>query len=363
MLILTFNLGSTSSKVAVFENEEEKFSKTVRHDAEILAKSKLPADQYEMRKENIYDAIKEAGYNLSDFDAVCSRAGLVKSVASGTYVIDEEVIKDAKHIEYGGRQPHGLGLMIAKAINEEYGIPAYFCDPVSTEELAPVAKITGFAPLTRISRFHALNHKAIARKCAAAIGKPYEELNLIGVHMGGGVSVAAHKNGQCVEITDCSEDGCFSMDRPGDLPVLQLVTYVDQQMKAGKTANDIKFELKRQAGVFSYLGTSDMMEVENRMNAGDEEAKLIFEAFAYQHAKSVGSCAAALNFKVDGIFLTGGIAYSKTMVDLLKGYFGNLAPIYEFPGEEEMKSLAMGALRVLNGETEAKEYGTAACEE
>ncbi len=352
MLILTLNLGSTSSKVAVFENDQEKFSETVRHDAALLANAKMPADQFDFRKANIYEAVEKAGYQFSDFDAVCSRAGLIKPIESGTYVIDENVIRDAQDMELGGRQPHGLGLVIANAIHEEYGIPAYFCDPVSTDEFTDIARVSGFKGTERISRFHALNQKAVARKCADAIGKPYEELNLIGVHLGGGTSVAAHKQGCCVEIHDCSEEGAMSMDRAGHIPTNQLVDYCF----SGGSKADIKFTLKREAGVFSYLGTSDMREVEERMNNGDAEAKLIFEAFAYQHAKCIGEMAAVMSFKVDGVFLTGGIAYSKTMCDLLKGYIGDLAPVYEFPGEEEMQSLAVGALRVLNGEISAKTY-------
>ncbi|MBQ6621511.1 MAG: butyrate kinase [Mogibacterium sp.] len=352
MLILTLNLGSTSSKVAVFEDDQEKFSETVRHDAELLAKAKMPAEQFEFRKENIFAAIENAGYKFTDFDAVCSRAGLIKPIESGTYIIDENVIRDAQDLELGGRQPHGLGMVIAKAIHDEYGIPAYFCDPVSTDEFTDVARVSGFKGMERISRFHALNQKAVARKCAKAIGKPYEELNLIGIHLGGGTSVAAHEKGRCVEIHDCSEEGAFSMDRSGHLPTNQLVDYCF----SGRSKNDIKFTLKREGGVFSYLGTSDMREVQAMAESGNEEAALIFEAFAYQHAKCVGEMAAAMCFKVDGIFMTGGIAYSKEMVDRIKHYIGDLAPVYVFPGEEEMKSLAEGALRVLRGEIEAKTY-------
>ncbi|MBQ6582774.1 MAG: butyrate kinase [Mogibacterium sp.] len=352
MLILTLNLGSTSSKVAVFEDDQEKFSETVRHDADLLAKHKMPAEQFDFRKENIFAAIEKAGYKFTDFDAVCSRAGLIKPIESGTYVIDDNVIHDAQDLELGGRQPHGLGMVIAKAIHDEYGIPAYFCDPVSTDEFTEVARVSGFKGMERISRFHALNQKAVARKCAAAIGKPYEELNLIGIHLGGGTSVAAHEHGRWVEIHDCSEEGAFSMDRSGHLPTNQLVDYCF----SGRSKSDIKFTLKREGGVFSYLGTSDMREVQKRAEEGDAEAALIFDAFAYQHAKCVGEMAAAMKFKVDGIFITGGIAYSKEMVAKISDYVSALAPIYVFPGEEEMKSLAEGALRVLRGEIEPKTY-------
>ena len=304
MLILTLNMGSTSSKVAVYEDDQEKFSETVRHDADLLAKTKMPADQLEFRKENIFSAIENAGYKFTDFDAVCSRAGLIRPIESGTYIINDNAISDALDPELGGRQPHGLGMVIAKSIRDEYGIPAFFCDPVSTDEFTDVARVSGFKGMERISRFHALNQKAVARKCAETIGKPYEELNLIGIHLGGGTSVAAHEKGRCVEIHDCSEEGAFSMDRSGHLPTNQLVDYCF----SGKSKSDIKYTLKREGGVFSYLGTSDMREVEALMDAGNEEAELIFRAFAYQHAKCVGEMAAAMCFDVNGIFITGGIA-------------------------------------------------------
>lgn len=352
MLLLTLNLGSTSSKVAVFEDAKEKFNETVRHDMELLMKSSAPIDQLDIRRENIFSAIENAGFKFSDFDAVCSRAGLIRPVESGTYLVNDSAIRDALDPEFGGRQPHGLGMVIAKEISEEYGIPAYFCDPVSTDELPDVARVTGFKGMERISRFHALNHKAVARKCADAIGKPYEELNLIGIHLGGGTSVAAHEKGRCIEVHDCTEEGAFSMDRCGHLPTNQIVDYCF----SGRDITDIKNTIKREGGIYSYLGTSDMREVEAMADSGNEEAALLFDAFAYQHAKCVGEMAAAMCFEVDGIFITGGIAYSDKMVNKIKHYIGKLAPVYIFPGEEEMQSLAEGAMRVLRGECEAKKY-------
>ena len=352
MLILTLNLGSTSSKVAIFDDDIEKYSETIRHDPSLLAEAKMPAEQFEFRKKNIYEAVEKAGYSFSDFDAVCSRGGLLKPVESGTYEIDDNVLQDAQDLNLGGRQPHGLGLLIADAIRKEYGMPAYFCDPVSTDELKDVARVTGFKGMERISRFHALNHKAVARKCAEAIGKSYEELNLIGIHLGGGTSVAAHEKGRCIEIHDCTEEGAFSMDRCGNLPTNQLVDYC----YSGIDYSDIKYTFKREGGVFSYFGTSSMQDVEKMAASGNDEAVLIIDAFAYQHAKCVGEMAAAMRFKVDGIFITGGIANSQLIVDKIKCYIEDLAPIYLFPGEEEMQALAEGALRVLRGQTKARKY-------
>lgn len=353
MKILVFNFGSTSSKIAVFNDHEEVFSKTINHDQEFLANHKIPIEQFDVRKADIYKALDENGLKMEDFNAVCSRAGVIRSVESGTYLINEQCVADAKDFEYGGMQPHGLALLIANDISKEYGIPAYFCDPVSTDEMTEVAKVTGFAPMTRVSRFHALNQKAVARQCAAEIGKPYEELNLIGVHLGGGTSVAAHQQGKCVDITDCSEDGPFSMDRPGCLPLVQVINLC---YDGGYDKKELRRMLKGDAGVYSYTGTKDMREVEAKMKEGDEACTLAFKAFAYEHSKYIGAMAAVMKFKVDGIFITGGIANGKTMVDEIKSYVEGIAPVYVYPGENEMQSLAEGALRVLNGEADAKVY-------
>ncbi len=353
MKILVFNFGSTSSKIAVYDDHTEVFSKTINHDQAFLAEHKIPIEQYDVRRADIFAALEENGLDLKDFDAVCSRAGVIRSVESGTYLINEQCVADAKDFNYGGMQPHGLALIIADGIAKEYGIPAFFCDPVSTDEMTDIAKVTGYAPMERVSRFHALNQKAVARQCAEAIGKPYKELNLIGVHLGGGTSVAAHEHGRCIDITDCSEDGPFSMDRPGGLPLVQVIELC---YEGGYEKKALRRKLKGEAGVYSYTGTRDMREVESRMNNGDKDCELAFKAFAYQHAKYIGAMAAVLKFKVDGIFITGGIANGKTMVDEIKSYVEGIAPVYVFPGENEMQSLAEGALRVLNGEAEAKEY-------
>ncbi|MBQ0005532.1 MAG: butyrate kinase, partial [Clostridiales bacterium] len=262
MKILVFNFGSTSSKVAVYDDTTEVFSKTINHDQEFLKEHKIPIEQYDVRRADIFAALEENGLEVKDFDAVCSRAGVIRNVESGTYLINEQCVADAKDFEYGGMQPHGLALLIADSISKEYGIPAYFCDPVSTDEMTELAKVTGYAPMKRVSRFHALNQKAVARQCAAEIGKPYEELNLIGVHLGGGTSIAAHEHGKCVDITDCSEDGPFSMDRPGGLPLVQVIELC---YEGGIDKKELRSHLKRDAGVFSYVGTKDMREVEARM--------------------------------------------------------------------------------------------------
>ena len=353
MKILVFNFGSTSSKVAVFEDEKEVFTKTINHDQDFLAEHKIPIEQFDVRKADIFKALKENGFEISEFDAVCSRAGVIRSVASGTYIINDQCIADAKDMEYGGTQPHGLALIIADDIAKEYGIPAYFCDPVSTDELSDVARVTGYGPVKRVSRFHALNHKAVARQCAADLGKKYEEVNLVGLHLGGGTSLAAHEKGKCIDITDCSSDGPFSMDRPGCLPLGDIINlcYSGEYDKKG-----IKLFFKQDTGVYSLVGTKDMREVTARMQAGDKDCEMAFKAFAYNHAKYAGAMAAVLKYDVDAIYITGGIAHGELMINEIKSYIEKIAPIYVYPGENEMKSLAEGALRVLRGEEEAKIY-------
>jgi len=353
MQVLIFNFGSTSSKVAVFEDETEKFSETIRHDPELLASFALPQDQFEMRKEAVFEALDKAGYDLSKFDAVCSRAGLLSPIPSGTYKINDKAIEDVMDIEIGGRQPHGLGIRVADAISKEFGIPAYFCDPVSTDEMQDVARVTGFKGMTRKSQFHALNQKAVARKAAADLGKKYNEVNLIGVHLGGGTSVAAHVKGQCIDISDCSEEDAFALDRSGGLPVTQVVDLCFE----GQSKADIKMMLRRAGGLSSYLDTTDFREVCKRVDEGDKEAKLIYDALVYQHVKTIGAFAAIMGFDVDGIFFTGGMAYDEGFMKAFKSYnIEKIAPVFIYPGEEEMLALAQGALRVLNGEEEAKEY-------
>ena len=351
MKLLIINLGSTSSKIAVYEDENELFVKTVDHDASSLADFKTNLDQLEFRKNIILKGVSEAGFQMAEIDAICSRGGTLKPVKSGTYKINRAAVKDASAPELGGRHASTIGVLIADSLSAQYGIPAYFVDPVSTDELIDEARYTGFKGMERISMFHALNQKSAARRAADILGRSYEELNLIGVHMGGGVSVAAHRKGQVIDTYNVRDDGCFSMDRGGNLPTTDIVNLCF----TGLTKQEVKKLFGSQAGVFSYLGTRDFREVETRVKNGDEEAEKVFKAMVYQHVKCIGAMAATMKFVVDGIFLTAGIAYSRMMCDAIKEYVEHLAPVIEIPGENEMRSLAEGALRVLRGD-KAKEY-------
>ena len=351
--ILTLNMGSTSSKFAVFEDDKQLFSRTLRHTQEELDPFDDPSEQFEWRRDLVLAALAEEGFPLNEFDAVCSRAGALTRMVSGTYNINDEALDQASDPRKSGTAPHPLGIRIADAISKEVGIPAFFCDPVTTDELCDVARISGFAPIARRSAFHALNQKAVARKTAKAIGKPYNELNLVGLHLGGGTSCVAHCKGMCIDICDCASEGAFSMDRPGTLSAADVIKWA---YKNYDNAADAIKVVRRKGGIFSYLGITDFLEVCNRSRAGDAEAKLLYDAFVFQQCKDVGQMAAVMKFDVDAIFITGGIAFDAQIVEDIKDYVGKIAPVYVFPGEEEMQALAEAALRVLNGEEEAKEY-------
>ena len=350
MRILVINPGATSTKIAVYEDETEVFSASLSHAPEELSGFSRVVDQLPLRERLVRSALQNAGYATASFDAVCSRGGLVRHIPSGTYAIDDQVIHDIYHPPFG-EHASSLGPLIAHSIAAEAQIPAYLVDPVSVDELQPLARVTGLDGMERESFFHALNQKAVARKAALDLGKPYESLNLIVVHMGGGVSVAAHEKGRVVDVYNVKDEGSFSLDRAGGLPVNALVNLC----YSGITKQDLKRKLSFEAGVFSYLGTRDFREVEKRMLEVDEKATLVYHAMAYQHAKDIGAMAAVLRYDVDAILFTGGIANSERFCAEIAGYVGKIAPIHRYPGEEEMRALALGALRVLRGEA-AKSY-------
>lgn len=342
MKVLVINAGSTSTKIAVYEDHEERFKKTV--DA--------AGDSPEEMATAVLAQLHEAGYALDDMDAICSRGGTLKPIESGTYLVDEDVLKDVLDPLIGGRHVSTRGILVAHMLAAKTGVEVYFTDPVSTDELIDEARVTGFCGMERKSMFHALNQKTAARKVAALLGRKYEQLNLIGVHMGGGVCVAAHRRGRVIDNYNVQEDGGFSMNRAGNLPTLDLVDYCF----SGKSKEEILGIFRKKAGVLSYLGTDDFREVERRVLAGDAEAKRVFRAMVYQYAQNIGAMAASLRFDVDAIFLTGGIANSRMMCDALRARVERLARVIELPGENEMESLAEGAFRVLDGEP-PKRYG------
>lgn len=351
MKLLIINPGAVTTKIAVYDEHTELFRANIEHEAGELLRFNRVVEQTPFREEVILRTLHEAGYSLSDFDAICSRGGLLRHIPSGTYAINDRVLADIENPPYG-EHASNLGAAIAKRMADEVGIPAYFVDPVSVDEMSELAHISGFAGMQRESFFHALNQKSTARRLAAQLGKAYEELNLIVVHLGGGVSVAAHEKGVVVDDYNVKDDGSMGMDRSGALPVNAVINLC----YSGKSKAEVKKMLAYDGGVYSYLGTKDFREVERRAFSGeDAQANLIFRAFAYQLSKDIGAMAAVLRYRVDGIVFTGGMANSQRFCDEIASYVAPLAPIYRLPGENEMQALAEGALRVLHGEP-AKEY-------
>ena len=344
MKVLVINPGATSTKIAVYDEQDEVFKQNIDHSAQDLACYAHIIDQADFRRQLILDTIHAAGYKMADFDAVCGRGGLLRHIPSGTYQVDEAVLADIAHPPYG-EHASNLGAWLAKQLADQAGIPAFFVDPVSVDELGELARFSGYAGMQRESFFHALNQKSTARQAAVQLGKPYEALNLIVVHLGGGVSVAAHEKGRVVDNYNVKDDGAMGLDRGGALPVNAVI----KLCFSGLSQSEVKKLLGTQAGVYSYLGTKDFREVENRAFSGDGQAMQVFRAMAYQLAKDIGAMAAVLRYQVDAVVFTGGMAYCKPFCDEIASYISPLAPVLRLPGENEMRALAQGALRVLHG--------------
>ncbi|MBQ1880733.1 MAG: butyrate kinase [Lachnospiraceae bacterium] len=349
---LIINPGSTSTKIAVFEDETMLFDKTLRHTTEEISQYDTIFDQKEFRKNIILDFLKEQNFDIATLDMVVGRGGLVKPIPGGTYRVSDALMEDLK-IGPQGQHASNLGGVLAREIADSIGKPSFIVDPVAVDELQPIARVSGMPEIERNSIFHPLNQKAMARRYAKENGKKYEDINVIVAHMGGGVSVGAHRKGQVVDVSNALEgDGAFSPERAGGLPVGPLL----RLCFSGKyTEKELYKKLVGGGGFNAYLGTNDMQEV-TKMAETDEKAKLLFDAFVYQVSKDIGARAATLKGDVDAIILTGGIAYGNKVTDGIKDYVGWIAPVVVYPGEDELLALAQGGLRVLNGEEEAKEY-------
>lgn len=350
--ILTINPGSTSTKIAVFENETEIFSQTLRHTAEELSQYPTVASQFLFRKTIILSALNEAGIDRSSLHAIVGRGGLVKPIPSGIYEVNDNLAHDLEN-PVMGEHASNLGGLIARDIAKEIpGVKAYIADPVVVDELEPVARISGHPALNRVSIFHALNQKVIARTYAKEIGKKYEELNLIVAHMGGGISVGAHCKGRVIDVNNALDgDGPFSPERSGSLPTGALV----ETCYNGKSKGEIKKMLKGQGGMVAYLGTNDVQAIVEKA-VHDAHYKLILEAMCYQTGKEIGAMAAVLHGKVDAILLTGGIAYGTTVTDYIAQMVHVIAPVKIYPGEDELRALAINGLMVLKGELSPRIY-------
>lgn len=352
-MILVINPGSTSTKLGLFKGLEEIFVENISHNAEELKDYKNITDQKDLRLSYILDFLEEKGVELDHLSAVVGRGGLLKPIPGGTYKVNEKMIEDLnKGIQ--GEHASNLGGILAKSIADKVNIPSYIVDPVVVDELQDVARLSGLPEIERASIFHALNQKAVARKYAKDNNKKYKNSNLIVAHLGGGISVGIHKDGKVIDVNNAlSGEGPFSPNRSGGLPSFDLfeMCYDDNY-----SYEEIKKKLVGKGGVVAYLGTNDMIEVEDKVENGDKKAELVFKTMAYQTAKEIASLAPVTNGKIDAIILTGGIAYSDYFVEKIRDSVGFIAPIVIYPGEEELKALAAGAKRVLNGEEEAKVY-------
>jgi butyrate kinase len=352
--ILAINPGSTSTKIAVFEGDTQIFIKNIKHPAEDIAQFAIITDQYEFRKNIILNELKENNIDLNSLKIIVGRGGLVKFIPSGVYEVNEALEHDLR-IGFNGQHASNLGGLIAGDIARNInGAKAFIADPVVVDELQDLARISGHPLFTRTSVFHALNQKAIARTYAKEVNKKYEDLNLIVTHLGGGISVGAHYQGRVIDVNQALDgDGPFSPERSGSLPVGQLAALCF----SGKyTYDEVKKMITGKGGFVAYLGTNDAYEVEQRVEGGDEKAKLIEDAMAYQVSKEIGSMAAVLQGKVDAILLTGGIAYSKSFVAQISKYVSFIAPIKVYPGEDEMRALAINGLLILNNEVTPSIY-------
>lgn len=351
---LIINPGSTSTKIAVFEDESLVFEKTLRHSNEELSPYHNVADQFEFRKQLILEALKENDINVESLNAVVGRGGLLMPIEGGTYAVNDRLIEDLK-TNVKGEHASNLGGLIARSIADEVNIPSFIVDPVVVDELDDVARISGHPLFERISIWHALNQKAVARRAAKEkFGKDYNEMNFVVVHLGGGISVGAHKKGRVIDVNNAlNGEGPFSPERSGSLPADELV----RLCFSGKyTEAEIKKMIVGKGGITAYLGTNNAKEVSERAQAGDEKAKLIYSAMAYQVAKAVGEYAVVLDGEVDAILITGGIAYDKNFVQMIENKVKFIADVIAYPGEDELLALAQGGLRVLNKTEEAKEY-------
>lgn len=351
--ILAINPGSTSTKIAVFENEKQIMETTLRHSTEEISKFDSVMEQYEFRKNVILDGLKQNGIELSSLNAVVGRGGLLKPISGGTYNVNKLMVDDLKE-GINGEHASNLGGVIAGEIASSMNIQAFIVDPVVVDEMNDVARVSGIPEIERKSIFHALNQKAVARRAAKELEKKYEELNLIVAHMGGGISVGAHEKGKVIDVNNALDgDGPFSPERSGELPIGALMKICF----SGKyTLDDVKKMIKGNGGLMAYLGTNDGREVVKMIKNGDERAKLIYEAMAYQISKEIGRCAAVLKGDVDVIVMTGGLAYDEMLVSMIKDRVEFISKILVYAGEDEMSALAMGGLRVLRGEESAKEY-------
>ncbi|WP_314208557.1 butyrate kinase [Vagococcus salmoninarum] len=349
--VLVINPGSTSTKVAYYEDKKEILNKNVFHETSELSKFPRIADQYDYRMALIQSFLETEGIDYTEIDAAVGRGGALPPVDAGAYMVNEEMIE---WLINGTKTHHAsnLGAILANGFKEKSSKDciAMIYDPITVDQYHELSRVSGLKGVPRTSIGHALNMRAIALKTAEDLNKPYEEANLIVAHLGSGSTISAHQNGRMVDYS-LDDEGPFSVERTGSLSLKEFIPFCYE-----KTQGEITAWTRKEGGMISYLGTNSGIEVEERIVNGDDEARLILEAMAYQVAKGIGELATVLKGNVDQIVITGGLAYSDRLVDWVKERVEFLAPVSSIPGEFEMEALRNGALRVLSGEETAKEF-------
>jgi butyrate kinase len=359
--VLVINPGSTSTKVAVYEDEQPLFVKTLYHSSQQLSAFSHILDQYDFRLEAILELLQSRDIPLTSLSAVVGRGGILRPIPSGTYVVGESMVAELRHRDKEREHASNLGGLLAYEIANCLGIPAFIVDPVCVDEFDDLARVSGLPEIERKSLSHALNLKAVARRAASDLGKPYTGLNLVVVHLGGGISVTAHRRGRMVDVNQALDGtGPFAPERAGGLPVGDVVRMcygVPPYEGLALTYEQMFRKLAGEGGLVAHLGTNSAVEVERRIEAGDAHARLVYEAMAYQIAKEIGAMATVLKGEVEAIVITGGVARSKVLLDWIAERVSWIATLLFYPGEDEMLALAEGALSVLRGEEEARVYG------
>jgi len=352
--ILVINPGSTSTKVAVFENEKPVHSETVSHPHEEIAAFPRISDQYGYRLDAVLSFLARHDVALDSLDAVVGRGGILRPLSSGTYGINERMLQELSRPDKERDHVSNLAALIAHKVADEAGVPAFVVDPVCVDEFEPLARVSGLPEVERRSLSHALSLKSAGRRVARDLGRRYEELSLLIVHMGGGISVSAHRHGRMVDVNQALDGtGPFSPERVGGLPIGDVMRLA---FSGQYTYQELFRRFTRQGGLLAHLGTNDAREVEERVARGDEHARLIYEAMAYQIAKEIGLMSTVLFGQVDAIVLTGNLAHSSMLVSWIRERVDWIASVHVYPGQDEMLALTQGALRVLSGEEKVKEY-------
>lgn len=358
--VLVINPGSTSTKIAVYEDDVPFFTESRRLSSDELGRFPHILDQYDSRFETILQVTDERAIELSALSAVVGRGGLLRPIPSGTYRVNDKMVDELKRRDKVREHASNLGAILAYDIAKDVGVPAFIVDPVCVDEFDELARVSGLPEIERRSLSHALNIKAMARRAARDLGSRYADINLVIAHLGGGISVTAHRRGQMVDVNQALDGtGPFSPERAGGLPVGDVVRMcfgVEPYAGLDLTYDQVFRRIAGQGGLVAHLGTNSAVEVEQRILRGDAQARLVYEAMAYQIAKEIGSMATVLEGVVDAIVVTGGVAHSEMLLGWVRERVSWIAPVLLYPGEDEMLALAQGALRVLRGEESALSY-------